>query len=72
MRRCGSGRRVAEERLVSAVWLDAGKAYAYQQIVNPGPSELRLLEHEDEAKIKEAALGIASDRDALNRGAEDG
>ncbi len=51
---------------VSAVWMEAGHAYAFQQLHNPGPTELRELP-DDEEKFKQETMEILAAKDALHR-----
>ena len=51
---------------VSVVWVEAGHAYAFQQLHNPGPTELRELP-DDEEKFKQETMEILAAKDALHR-----
>jgi hypothetical protein len=51
---------------VSAVWIDDGHAYAFLQVRNPGPTQLRAL-GKDAARFKQETLDIVAAKGLLAR-----
>lgn len=51
---------------VFAVWIEKDQAYAFQQIFNPGPTELHPLD-QSEAKFKKDTLAILAAKDELRK-----
>jgi hypothetical protein len=50
----------------SAVWFEQGQSYAFEQIMNPGPSELHPCRVSEE-DLKKSALAILADKDSLEK-----
>jgi len=55
-----------EETYASAVWFEQDQAYAFQQFVNPGPSELHPYGGSEE-DLKKSVMAILADKDSLEK-----
>lgn len=65
------GKQRAFETILSTIWIEDGKAYAIQQMKNPGPSHMHPLgwhevQHLDEHQLKDQVLQLVALQQKIN------